>query len=169
MFDQSYQQLYVQKQVISLSESYPCPRCKGGHLEPFGDTETFSCKGCSRQYVALNAGRYLYPAGRLKIKIAPIFWWDGMRWHLAGTTASPPQSILVLTMFIVPILAINAFVFFVNNGHLGTPGHMFSQSFFLNLALLNVLTVFFTAQLFYLFCWDQNWSHSLKHSRRIRH
>ena len=84
MFDQSYQQLYGQKQAISLSESYPCPRCKEGGLELFGETETFSCSSCSRKFVAINAGRTLYPAEHLKIKIAPIFWWDGSHWHWAG-------------------------------------------------------------------------------------
>lgn len=141
MFDQSYQQLYVQKQIISLSESYPCPRCKGGNMEPFGETETFMCSSCNRHFVAINAGRILYPSSRLKIKIAPVFWWDGLRWHLAGTTASPGQSMFTLALFIAPLLMINAFVIFLNHGHLGT-GHI-NQSFFLNLALLNVLVTFY--------------------------
>jgi hypothetical protein len=168
MFDQSYQQLYVEKQVISLSESYPCPRCKTGHLAPFGETETFSCNQCSRQFVALNAGRILYPAGRLKIKIAPIFWWDGLHWHFAGTTASLAQTTFALAMFIAPVLAVNAFVFFINHGHLVVAGQSLSQSLLLNLALLNVLTIFFMGQLFYLFCWDQSWSHNPRYNRQIR-
>jgi hypothetical protein len=165
MFDQSYQQLYLEKQIISLDESYPCPRCKSGHLEPFGDTETFCCGHCSRKFVALNAGRILFPATRLKIKIAPIFWWDGVHWHLAGTTATPSQSLFVLAMFIVPMLAINAFVFFINQGH---PVNHASHNLILNLVLLNILTAFFVAQLFYLFCWDQNWAKGLHYKRQVR-
>lgn len=169
MFDQSYQQLYTQKQVISLNESYPCPRCKGGNLEPFGETETFNCSACSRKFVAINSGRILYPAGRLKIKIAPIFWWDGSHWHLAGTTASPAQAIFALSIFATPLLAANGFVFLFNHGYLSTSGHVLSQSFFLNVGLLNILVAFFVAQLFYLFCWDQNWSTKRGTGRRVRH
>jgi len=171
MSDQSYQQLYMQKQIISLSESYPCPRCKSGKLEPFGETETFSCRGCSRKFVAINAGHILYPAGRLKIKIAPIFWWDGLRWHLAGTTASPAQNIFASILFVAPLITINIFAFLFNHGQLGAHGQALNQSFFLNLGLLNILVVFFMAQLFYLFCWDQNGSakRSPEHSRQIRH
>ena|SRR5579872_122244 len=161
-------QLYIEKQVISLSESYPCPRCKSGQIEPFGETETFNCNQCTRKFVALNAGRILYPAKRLKIKIAPIFWWDGLHWHLAGTTASTIQNTFVATMFIAPILTVNAFVFFINHGHLGMAGHALTQSTLFNLVLLNVLTLFFMAQLFYLFCWDQNWSHN-RHRSPVRH
>ena len=165
MFDQSYQQLYVQKQVISLEHSYPCPRCKSGLLKPFGETETFSCEHCERKFVALNAGRILHPARRLRIKIAPVFWWDGTRWHLAGTTASPSQNFLLMLIFVVPMIVINAFVFFINHGHLDP----LDQHLVLNLALLNGLVAFFMAQLFYLFCWDQNWSNNFGHNRRLRH
>jgi len=169
MFDQSYQQLYVQKQVILLNQNYPCPRCKHGQLEPFGETETFSCSACSRQFVALNSGRILYPAGRLKIKIAPIFWWDGMHWHLAGTTATAAQSIFLLAMVIIPTLAINAFVFYINHCPASLNGHTLNQGFILNIALLNVLIAFFMLQLFYLFCWEHNRTGNLGHSKRLRH
>ena len=118
MFDQGYQQLYVQKQIISLSEVYPCPRCKHGCLELYGDTETFACSTCNRKFVAINSSRILYPASRLKLKIAPVFWWDGLHWHLAGTTASLAQTVLTFILFIAPILIINALVVLMHNGAL---------------------------------------------------
>jgi hypothetical protein len=164
MFDQSYQQLYEHKQVIALEHNYPCPRCKAGQLKPFGETETFTCVQCHRKFVALNGSRILYPAVRLKIKIAPIFWWDGLHWHLAGTTATPLQNIFVSLMFVLPILTLNAFVFFFNHGHISL-----NQHFYLNFTLLNGLIIFFMAQIFYLFCWDQNWSNSLAQRKQIRH
>ncbi len=50
MFDQSYQQLYLEKQLILHGQSYPCPRCKCGNLEPFGETETFFCTACALEF-----------------------------------------------------------------------------------------------------------------------
>jgi hypothetical protein len=159
MFEQSYQQLYIEKQVILLGQNYPCPRCKCGNLEPFGETETFICATCRRNFVAINAGRVLYPVYSMKTKIAPVFWWDGLRWHLAGTTASSRQAIVTMLLFILPILALDALVFCFNHGHL--PASATAQTFWLNLALLNLLVGFFMAQLFYLTCWD--------HETRIKH
>ncbi len=159
MFDQSYQQVYLEKQVIVLEQAYPCPRCKSGNLEPFGETETFACTACRRSFVAINAGRTLYPVFSMKIKISPVFWWDGLRWHFAGTTASNRQLVMCLMLFLVPLLALDATVFWLNYGHAVARTNM--QNFWLNLTLLNLLVGFFLAQLFYLTCWD--------HEGRVRH
>jgi len=152
MFDQSYQQLYLEKQVILHGQVYPCPRCKCGNLEAFGETETFICTACSRNFVAINAGRILYPVYRMKTKIAPVFWWDGLRWHLAGTTASAKQVIWGIIIFVVPIMLLNGAVFYLNHGH--NIGQAPKEAFWLNLSLLNLLIGFFLAQIFYLMCWD---------------
>ncbi len=151
MFEQSYQQLYVEKQVISSGQAYPCPRCRSGNLEPFGETETFLCANCGRNFVAINAGRVLYPVYSMKTKISPVFWWDGLHWHLAGTTASNKQILAMMLLFIIPIFAVDTVVFWLNHGH---AMQTMTQSFWLNLTLLNLLVGFFFAQVFYLMCWD---------------
>ncbi len=161
MFDQSYQQLYIEKQVILLGQAYPCPRCKSGNLEPFGETETFVCTACKRNFVAINAGRVLYPVYNMKAKISPVFWWDGLHWHLAGTTASTKQILLTALLFATPLLALDAGVFWLNHGHASGAA---VQAFWLNLGLLNLLIGFFLTQLFYLMCWDH--AGSIKRSTR---
>jgi hypothetical protein len=162
MFDQGYQQLYLEKQIIMQGQAYPCPRCKCGNLEPFGETETFMCTACARNFVAINAGRILYPVYQMKTKIAPVFWWDGMHWHLAGTTASIKQSIWATIVFIAPLLVLNGIVFYLNHEH--AVGQASRQAFWLNLALLNLLIGFFLTQLFYLMCWD----HEARRNRTVR-
>lgn len=163
MFDQSYQQLYVEKQIILQGQNYPCPRCKCGNLEPFGETETFFCTTCARNFVAINAGRILYPVYRMKVKIAPVYWWDGLHWHLAGTTASAKQVICTTLFFILPLMILDAFMLYFNQSH--AFGHGSKQAFWLNLSLLNLLMGFFLTQLFYLVCWD----HQSNRKRNIRH
>ena len=103
----SYQHKTQRQQVIALNQSYPCPRCNCGVLEPFGHTETFQCSGCSRCFVPLNNGRKLYPANRMGWKIASTYWWDGLRWNWAGTTASAFQLLSIVMMFITPMLTVN--------------------------------------------------------------
>jgi hypothetical protein len=152
MFDQSYQQLYLEKQLILQGQPYPCPRCKCGNLESFGETETFFCTACGRNFVAINAGRILYPVYQMKTKIAPVFWWDGLHWHLAGTTASIRQTICTALIFVLPLLLLDGIVVYFNNGH--AVGQASKQAFWLNLSLLNLLVGLFLAQLFYLACWD---------------
>jgi hypothetical protein len=155
MFDQSYQQLYLQKQIITLEVTYPCPRCKRGNIEAFGETETFICSVCSRNFVAINAGRTLFPAHRLKTKIAPVFWWDGLHWHLAGTTADKKQAVFVIASILMPLVILNALVFSLH-GQSALVAHSLSRNFFLNLLLLNLLVSFFITQLLYLMCWEQS-------------
>src|ERR1700722_6744762 len=145
MFDQSYQQLYVEKQVILLGQNYPCPRCRSGNLEPFGETETFVCAACRRNFVAINAGRVLYPVYSMKAKISPVYWWDGLRWHLAGTTASNGQFLTTVLLFVAPLFCMDTAVFWLSHGH--AVHQVTAQAFWLNLTLLNLLVGFFLAQL----------------------
>ncbi len=113
-------------------------------------------------FVAINAGRILYPVYQMKTKIAPVFWWDGLHWHLAGTTASIRQAICTALIFIMPLLLLDAFVVYVNSGHAIVQAS--KQAFWLNLSLLNLLIGLFLAQLFYLACWD----HEGRKKRTVR-
>jgi len=72
-------------------------------LEAFGITETLKCTSCERGFVALHGGRMLYPANRMGVKIAPTFWWDGLRWHWAATTASTRQ---ILTIVLLSVMSV---------------------------------------------------------------
>ncbi|MBS1998085.1 MAG: hypothetical protein JSS86_17300 [Cyanobacteria bacterium SZAS LIN-2] len=105
MFNSSYQHISFRQQIISPSQTYPCPRCSGGMLEAFGLTETLKCSCCDRSFVALRGGRLLYPANSLGMKVALTFWWDGLRWHWAGHTASTRQLLTLVTFFFLPIMA----------------------------------------------------------------
>jgi hypothetical protein len=113
MFNSSYQHISFRQQIISTGQSYPCPQCSAGMLEAFGLTETLKCSSCERSFVALRGGRLLYPANRLGMKVALTFWWDGLRWHWAGHTASTRQLLAIILFFFTPILT--AQVFFALN------------------------------------------------------
>ncbi len=145
MFNQSYQQISFHQQIIALSANYPCPRCSSGSLEPFGLTETFKCNSCERNYVPLRGGRLLHPANRLGWKIAPTFWWDGLRWHWAGTTATAKQLTGIVALFLLPLFLLNGALslnLWVDKPEWCSP--------LLLTAVLGLLTV----QLIYLLCWD---------------
>jgi len=62
-------------------------------------------------FVPLKSGRYLYPAKNLGWKIAPTFWWDGFRWHWAGTTASACQLVAILFTSLAPVIVVNLAMF----------------------------------------------------------
>jgi len=104
MFHSSYQNLSIRQQIIAANQSYPCPRCSSGMIEPFGITETLKCTSCERSFVALRGGRMLYPANSMGMKIALTFWWDGLRWHCAGTTASARQLLMPAIFLTIPVL-----------------------------------------------------------------
>jgi hypothetical protein len=106
MFHSSYQNLSFRQQIIAANQSYPCPRCSSGMIEPFGITETLKCTSCERSFVALRGGRMLYPANNMGLKIALTFWWDGLRWHCAGTTASSRQ-VLMLALLLTSSVALS--------------------------------------------------------------
>jgi len=105
MFNSSYQHISFRQQIISTNQSYPCPRCSGGMLDAYGLTETLKCSSCERSFVALRGGRMLFPANRMGMKIGLTFWWDGLRWHLSGTTASLRHIATITMLFFIPIMA----------------------------------------------------------------
>jgi len=146
MFHQpSYQQLSFAQQIITVSQNYPCPRCSCGSLEPFGLTETFKCNGCERAFVALRGGRFLYPANRMGMKVAPTFWWDGLRWHWAGTTATTRQLSSIVAFFMMPLMALNLAVYM----NVWAERPEWCSPMFLT-AVLGLVTL----QLIYFMCWD---------------
>lgn len=145
LFNSSYQNISFRQQIISANQNYPCPRCSSGMLETFGLTETYKCTSCERNFVALRGGRYLYPANNLGVKIAPTFWWDGLRWHWAGTTASTRQLVAILVMFSLPLILVN--LGFTYNSFKGAPEWL---SMPLALAAVSLVTI----QAIYFLCWD---------------
>ncbi len=142
--NQSYQALTFQQQVIALSQTYPCPRCSCGILEPFGHTETFKCNGCERSFVPLRGGRLLNPANRMGSKVAPTFWWDGLRWHWAGTTATTNQLLAITAAFLMPIVML----------HLSTTFLWHDRPEWCSPLLMTALVGLMTVQFIYLLCWD---------------
>jgi hypothetical protein len=156
MFNQSYQQLSFHQQIIGLSQNYPCPRCTCGSLEPFGLTETFKCTGCDRSFVPLRGGRLLHPANRMGWKIAPTFWWDGLRWHWAGTTATTKQLTTIVALFVIPLIALNACLF-MSNG--------IERPEWCNPVLMTAILGLLTMQLIYLLCWDFDFLTSKRKAR----
>lgn len=145
MFHPSSQDLSFRQQVIALSQSYPCPRCTSGVIEPFGLTETFQCNTCQRSFVPLKGGRFLFPAKDLGWKIAPTFWWDGFRWHWAGTTATSRQLVTIVLLSLLPVLLVNMGIYLNLWTH---------RPPWCGPALLSPLLGIITIQLVYLCCWD---------------
>lgn len=145
MFHPSYQHVSLRQQVISLEQSYDCPRCKSGRLEPFGHTETFRCNSCERGFVPLRGGRFLHPANRMGWKIAPVYWWDGLRWHWQGTTATAAQLALIVMAFMAPMVALHG-AFYMN---------LWPEApEIFNPVLLTVLVGLITLEAIYFLCWD---------------
>jgi hypothetical protein len=145
MFHPSYQSVSFHQQIIALNQSYPCPRCSCGSLEPYGLTETFKCNNCDRDFVPLRGGRLLYPAKRLGWKVAPTFWWDGLKWHWSGTTATARQLSTIVSLFLLPLVMLNAGMYL----------NVWSEkpewcSPLLLTAVLGLLTI----QMIYFMCWD---------------
>jgi hypothetical protein len=145
MFNQSYQQLTFNQQIIALNQTYPCPRCSCGIMEPYGHTETFRCSGCERVFVPLRGGRMLHPANRMGSKIAPTFWWDGLRWHFAGTTATANQIMTILVAFLLPLIALNLSLG-LNLWH--------DRPEWCSPLLMTALIGLVTIQMIYFCCWD---------------
>lgn len=147
MYHPSSQHISFREQIIALSQSYPCPRCNSGMLEPRTLGDTFRCSGCSRDFVALKSSRFLYPANCLKWKIAPTFWWDGYRWHWAGTTATTKQLLGISALSMLPIAGIDWAMY--SNLLPGRPD-------WCTPALMSFLLALATVQIIYLLCWDFN-------------
>jgi len=141
----SHQQFSFRQQVIALNQAYPCPRCTAGMMEPFGLTETFKCNSCKKTFVPLKGGRFLYPARHIGWRIAPTFWWDGFRWHWAGTTATPRQLAIIVLVSLIPVVAANLAVYF--NVWTGRPD-------WCHPSLITPLIGLLSIQIAYLSCWD---------------
>ena len=93
----------------------------------------------------LKGGRFLYPANSLGWKIAPIFWWDGYRWHWAGTTATGRQLFTIVILSILPVIAANLamyFGFWANRPDWCTP------------LIVSPVVGLISINLLYLTCWD---------------
>ena len=141
----SSQQLSFRQQVIALSQSYPCPRCVPGALEPWGHTETMMCSNCRRSFVPLRGGRLLFPANCLGWKIAPTFWWDGFRWHWGGTTATTRQLTVIVLLSLLPVIGLV----------LAHKAHLFNlPSGYETLWVICPIVGLITMQLIYACCWD---------------
>jgi hypothetical protein len=140
MFHSSSQHISLRQQVIALSQSYPCPRCTPGVLEPFGLTETLTCNHCSRGFVPLRGGRFLYPSNQLGWKIAPIFF----RWHWGGTTATTKQLATIIMLSLLPVIGILGFATVHPNG----------MPLKADPTLLSPIVGLITMQVMYLLCWD---------------
>jgi hypothetical protein len=104
-----------------------------------------TCVKCQREFVALCGSRFLHPAKQLGVKIAPIYWWDGTKWHWAGTTATKEQLLSMVSLIVLPILIINALIY-LNVWH-ERPG-------WCHPLILTALFGFITTQLIYFICWD---------------
>lgn len=145
MFQPSSQNLSFQQQVIALAQNYPCPRCSSGLIETYGLTETFQCGNCQRDFVALRGARLLYPARLMGWKIAPTFWWDGFRWHWAGTTATSKQLATIVSASLVPVILLNVALslhLFAHRPEWCTP------------LIMSLLVGLLSVQMIYVFCWD---------------
>ncbi len=145
IYPSSSQQLSLKQQVIALSQSYPCPRCTPGVLEPYGHTETMMCSNCNRSFVPLRGGRLLFPANSLGWKIAPTFWWDGYRWHWGGTTATAKQLSIIVLLSLLPVLGIAASANYF---------HWPINNVFCDAWILCPIVGLITMQLIYACCWD---------------
>lgn len=148
MFPPSSQHLSLKQQVIALSQNYPCPRCTQGILEPYGHTETLICSGCERGFVPLRGGRLLFPANTLGWKIAPTFWWDGLRWHWGGTTATIKQLSVIVMTSLLPVIALLSLASLCPEWWNNNVPHSYSPT------LLGPIIGLVTMQLVYLCCWD---------------
>jgi hypothetical protein len=79
------------------------------------------------------------------MKVAPTFWWDGLRWHWAGTTATSRQLSSIVAFFFLPLVALNLAVYM--NAWAERPE--WCSPMFLT-AVLGLVTL----QLIYFMCWD---------------
>ena len=84
-------------------------------------------------------------ANRMGWKVAPTFWWDGLRWHWAGTTASSRQLGAIVALFFSPLLILNIVLAF----NLWTEKPEWCSPILLT-AVLGLLTI----QMIYFMCWD---------------
>lgn len=100
-------------------------------------------------FVPLKGGRYLYPANDLGWKVAPTFWWDGYRWHWAGTTASASQLTTIVILALLPVLILNL----LHSAHI--LADMVPQlPEWCNPLLISPIVALLSLQIIYICCWD---------------
>lgn len=87
----------------------------------------------------------MHPANTLGWKIAPTYWWDGLRWHWAGTTATAKQLTTIVALLIMPLLALNLCLYF---------NASFERPEWCNPVLMTAILGLLTMQLIYFLCWD---------------
>jgi hypothetical protein len=78
-------------------------------------------------------------------KIAPTYWWDGLRWHFAGTTATTKQILVSLSFAMMPAILLNLAL---------ALSLWKDRPDWCNPCLLTVLVGLLTALMIYLICWD---------------
>lgn len=71
------------RQLLALDQSYPCPVCRHGKIEPITLTEAWGCDRCrqifERRAESNTIGKLSTPPHR------PRSWrWDGQQWVLEG-------------------------------------------------------------------------------------
>lgn len=148
VFHPSSAETPLRQQVIALSQTYPCPRCTSGILEPYGHTETMQCTNCHRSFVPLKGGRLLYPSNSLGWKIAPTFWWDGFRWHWGGTTATTRQLSMIVLFSLLPAISI----FMAHHMYATTWNALMPR--WCDPVIFSPIVGLLTMQILYLMCWD---------------
>ena len=146
MFQKSSQNIsFNHKQVINLDNSYACPKCEVGNISQFGHSETFLCNECRHKFVPLKASKLLYPANDPGFKIALTYWYDGQKWHKAGTTASFTYMLTLMIVLTIPPLILNYFL---------TQNIWLNKPYWCNNEILILLSIILELQLFYTYIWD---------------
>ncbi len=146
MFQKSSQNIsFNNKQVISLDETYSCPKCYTGSISQYGHTETFLCRQCQHKFVPLKASKLLYPAYDPGFKVALTYWYDGKSWHKAGTTATFSYWLTLIIVLSIPPLIVSYFL---------TQNIWLNRPYWCNNDLFVFLTLLIELQLFKLYIWD---------------
>ncbi len=89
-------------QKIDLSETYPCPCRRRGHLAPIVLTEAFGCDRCQQIFVVEESGYSLeelsttYPYKR-------VWQWTGREWSTQRGWGSQPMALVIL-LVLSPLL-----------------------------------------------------------------
>lgn len=79
------------------------------------------------------------------MKVAPTFWWDGLRWHWAGTTATTKQLLAIVSLFMMPLVILHGSLYL---------NLWAERPEWLSPMLLTALMGLLTIQLIYFTCWD---------------
>jgi hypothetical protein len=86
---------------LSLSDSFPCPICRQGHIEAIALTEAFACEFC-RHIMSVDL-----PAQQVKVvdSSQPLTWlWNGQKWQLCRGEQAAELSAMVIIAALILIL-----------------------------------------------------------------